>query len=65
MSFGALVANMDRLTKATLWVAFLVLASYVVWFYVDFAIDESCQFVCRSDGRNGCYAQRTPEPKAP
>jgi hypothetical protein len=58
-------ANVDRLTKATLWVAFLVLASYFVWFYVDCATDDTCQIVCRSGGRGGCYVHRTPAPKSP
>jgi hypothetical protein len=56
---------MDRSTKATLWIAFLVLASYFVWFYVDCAFDDTCQIVCHSGGRNGCYAQRTPDQKSP
>jgi hypothetical protein len=58
-------ANVDRLTKATLWVAFLVLASYFVWFYVDCATDDTCQIVCRSGGRGGCYVHRTPAQKSP
>lgn len=56
---------MDRSTKATLWVAFVVLASYFVWFYVDCAFDDTCHIVCRGGGRNGCYAQRTPDQKSP
>jgi len=56
---------MDRSTKATLWVAFLALTSYFVWFYVDCAFDDTCHIVCRGGGRNGCYAQRTPDQKSP
>jgi hypothetical protein len=52
-------ARMDRQTKFTLWVAFLVLFSYVVWFYLDCAMDETCHLVCRAGGRGGCYTQRT------
>jgi len=58
-------ANMDRLTKATLWVAFLTLASYFVWVYLDCAMDDACQMVCRGGGRSGCHVQRTPVPKSP
>jgi hypothetical protein len=57
---------MDRSTKATLWVAFLVLFSYFVWFFLDCAMDDACHFVCRFNvGRNGCYTQRTPDLKSP
>jgi hypothetical protein len=54
---------MDRLTKATLWVAFLVLGSYFVWFFVDCAMDDTCHIVCRFGGRGGCYTQRQPDSK--
>jgi hypothetical protein len=51
---------MDRLTKATLWIAFLVLFSYFAWFYLDCAMDESCHLVCRTGGyRGGCHTERT------
>jgi hypothetical protein len=58
---------MDRSTKATLWIAFLVLFSYFVWFFVDCAIDDSCHLVCRRAAgfRGGCYTQRTPDLKRP
>ncbi|MDR3467396.1 MAG: hypothetical protein P4M07_15805 [Xanthobacteraceae bacterium] len=51
---------MDRLTKATLWIAFIVLMSYFVWFYADCAMDDTCHLVCRAGGRGGCSTQRTP-----
>jgi hypothetical protein len=50
---------MDRQTKFTLWVAFLVLFTYVGWFYLDCAMDETCHLVCHYGGRGGCYAQRS------
>jgi hypothetical protein len=50
---------MDRQTKFTLWVAFLVLFSYVAWFYLDCAMDETCHLVCHAGGRGGCYTQRS------
>jgi hypothetical protein len=53
---------MDRSTKATLWIAFIVLMSYFVWFYLDCAMDDACHLVCGNGGR-GCHTQRTPEPK--
>jgi len=56
---------MDRSTKTTLWIAFLVLFSYFVWFFVDCAIDDSCHIVCRTAARGGCYTQRTPDLKHP
>ena len=56
---------MDRQTKATLWIAFLVLFSYVAWFYLDCAMDETCHLVCHAGGRGGCYTKRTPEIKIP
>jgi hypothetical protein len=52
-------ARMDRQTKFTLWVAFLVLFTYVGWFYLDCAMDETCHLVCRYGGRGGCYTQRS------
>jgi hypothetical protein len=58
---------MDRSTKATLWIAFLVLFSYFVWFFADCAIDDSCHLVCQAHGsfRGGCHTQRTPDLKRP
>jgi hypothetical protein len=53
--------RMDRMTKATLWVAFLVLFSYFTWFYVDCAMDESCHIVCTTGGRGGCHTERKPD----
>jgi hypothetical protein len=54
---------MDRSTKATLWIAFTVLLSYFLWFYLDCAYDDACHIVCITDGRGSCHIQRTPEPK--
>ncbi|WP_291572230.1 hypothetical protein [Bradyrhizobium sp.] len=58
---------MDQRTKATLWIAFLVLASYFVWFFLSCAMDANCHLVCRFYGsyRGGCYTQRTPDLKSP
>ena len=57
---------MDRSTKATLWVAFLVLFSYFVWFFLDCVMDDACHFVCRFNvSRHGCFTQRTPDLKSP
>jgi hypothetical protein len=54
--------HMDRMTKATLWVAFLVLGSYFVWFFLDCAMDDTCHLVCRYGSfRSGCHIQRTPK----
>jgi hypothetical protein len=50
-------ARMDRSTKATLWIAFTILISYFVWFYVDCAMDDSCRIVCVSGGRRGCHTE--------
>jgi hypothetical protein len=56
---------MDRLTRATLWVAFIVLLSYFAWFFLDCAMDRSCHLVCRfNGGRNGCHTERTPDLKS-
>jgi len=51
---------MDRQTKFTLWVAFVVLFSYFAWFALDCAMDETCHLVCGAGGRGGCHTQRTP-----
>jgi hypothetical protein len=57
---------MDQQTKATLWIAFLVLASYFVWFFLSCTMDDTCHLVCRANGgRGGCYTQRTPDLKSP
>jgi hypothetical protein len=53
---------MDRSTKATLWIAFVVLLSYFVWFFADCAMDDACRFVCVNRGRGGCHTERTPDP---
>jgi hypothetical protein len=50
---------MDRQTKFTLWLAFLVLGSYFAWFALDCAMDETCHLVCRAGGRGGCYTTRS------
>ena len=55
--------RMDRQTKVTLWIAFLVLFSYFAWFYLDCAMDETCHLVCHAGGRGGCYTKRTPMPQ--
>jgi hypothetical protein len=53
---------MDRLTKATLWVASIILISYVVWFYADCALDDACRIVCVKSGRGkGRYFGRAGE----
>jgi hypothetical protein len=59
------VPAMDRQTRLTLWIAFLVLFSYFAWFFLDCAMDESCHLVCRYGGRGGCYTTHTPEVKPP
>ena len=50
---------MDRQTRLTLWIAFLVLFSYFAWFYLDCALDETCHLVCRF-GHGNCYTTHTP-----
>jgi len=51
---------MDRSTKATLWIAFLVLFAYFVWFFLDCWMDASCHLACRFTGsRGGCSTIRT------
>jgi hypothetical protein len=42
---------MDRLTKATLRIAFLVLLSYFGFFYMDCAMDDDCHLVCPNPPR--------------
>ena len=61
----AIGAPMDRTTKATLWVAFTILATYFVWFFVDCAMDDACHIVCVNGGRGGCHTQRLPDAKLP
>lgn len=39
---------MDRMTKATLWVAFLVLGTYFVWASLDCAMGDTCYPRCPS-----------------
>jgi hypothetical protein len=56
---------MDRLTKATLWVASIILISYVVWFYADCALDDACRIVCVKSSRGGCHTERSPAQKQP
>ena len=59
---------MDRTTKATLWVAVLVLGSYFVWSFLDCAMDDTCHRVCPSTngimmprGVAGCAYQKIPD----
>jgi hypothetical protein len=54
---------MDRTTKATLWVAFTIIISYVVWFYLDCAMDDACHIVCVNGGRRGCHTEWAHDPK--
>ena len=54
---------MDRSTKATLWIAFIVIASYFVWFFLDCALDSTCHLVCRAGGRGSCHMERAADPK--
>jgi len=56
---------MDRTTKATLWIAVVVLLSYFIWFYADCALDDACRIVCVSDGRRGCHTERPQAPLQP
>ncbi len=57
---------MDRLTtKATLWVAAIILISYVVWFFADCAVDDACRIVCVKSARGGCHTERGPAQKQP
>jgi hypothetical protein len=56
--------HMDRSTKATLWIAFLVLLSYFVVFYTECAMDDDCHLVCKIP-RGTCHTQRTPNLKLP
>jgi len=57
-------AQMDRATRVTLWIAFIVLASYFVGFFVDCALDDACRIVCAMNvSRGGCHAQWTPDAK--
>ena len=54
---------MDRSTRMTLWVAAIILVSYVVWFYADCAMDSACHIVCVNGGRAGCHTEWTPGAK--
>jgi hypothetical protein len=56
---------MDRQTKATLWIAAVVLLSYFAWFYLDCAMDDACRIVCVSGGRRGCHTEWQTPPKQP
>jgi hypothetical protein len=49
-SYNLLAVHMDRMTKATLWIAGLVLGSYFVWAFLDCALDATCQLRCASTG---------------
>ena len=57
--------QMDRQTRLTLWIAFLVLFSYFAWFTLDCAMDDTCHFVCRAGGHGACYTSRTAPIKTP
>jgi hypothetical protein len=62
---------MDRMTRATLWIAFLVLAAYFARTFLDCAMDDTCRLRCASTGgvdmayrgSGHCVYQRT-APKA-
>jgi hypothetical protein len=55
---------MDRSTKATLWVAFIILASYVAWYFLDCALDDGCRIVCDPNiARGGCHTERMVAPE--
>lgn len=56
---------MDRSTKATLWIAFIVIASYFVWFFLDCALDSTCHLVCVAGGRGTCHTERSADPNNP
>jgi hypothetical protein len=68
-SYNLLVVHMNRMTKATLWIAVLVLGSYFVRAFLDCALDATCQLRCASTGgivtrrAAGCVYQRA-APKA-
>jgi hypothetical protein len=60
---------MDRMTKATLLVAVLVLGSYFGWRFLDCAMDNTCHRDCPSAygimlprGVKGCGYQRESAP---
>lgn len=55
--FAVTVKQMDRTTRLTLFVAFTIIVSYVVWFYLDCAMDDACRIVCVSGGRRGCHTE--------
>ena len=54
---------MDRQTKAALWIAAVVLLSYVAWFYINCALDDVCRVVCVNRGRGGCHTEWQPPAK--
>jgi hypothetical protein len=59
---------MDGKTRATLWIAGLVLGTYFLTTFLNCALDTACQFRCASTagvntayrGGSGCAYQRTP-----
>jgi hypothetical protein len=65
-SYNLLAGRMDQMTKATLWIAVLVLGSYFVSAFLDCALDATCQLRCASTGgidtayhgSGGCVYQR-------
>ena len=61
--FAVTVKQMDRTTRLTLFVAFTIIISYVVWFYLDCAMNDACRIVCVSGGRRGCHPEWTHDSK--
>jgi hypothetical protein len=63
-SYNLMAAHMDRMTKATLWIAVLVLGSYFVSAFLDCALDATCELRCAPTGgigprgSGGCVYQR-------
>ena len=59
---------MDGKTRATLWIAGVVLGAYFLTTFLDCALDAKCQLRCASTGGvntayhggSGCAYQRTP-----
>jgi hypothetical protein len=41
---------MDWLTRATLWIAALVMGAYFVWAFLDCVLDATCKERCESTG---------------
>ncbi len=47
---------MDRMTRATLWIAALALGAYFAWAFLDCALDATCKERCEPTG--GIYVRR-------